>query len=63
MDIEMRLKAEQHSKLRELQVKLDEVLDREPADSGDDEEDYIWKLANDLKNMLDAFFEEGIHET
>ncbi len=63
VDIEMRLKAEQHSKLRELQVKLDEVLDREPADSGDDEEDYIWKFANDLKNMLDAFFEEGIHET
>ena len=32
MDIEKRLEAEQHKKLKELQEKLSEVLDYEPAD-------------------------------
>ena len=59
MNIEERLRAEQHGKLRELQVKLDEVLYYEPADSGDEEEDYIWKQANVLKDALDGFFEEA----
>lgn len=58
MDIEMRLKAEQHGKLRELCAKLDDVLYHEPADSGDEEEDDIWKQANLLKSMLDDFFGE-----
>ena len=39
MDIEKRLEAEQHKKLKELQEKLSEVLDYEPADSGDENED------------------------
>ena len=35
MDITEKLKAEQLGKLKELQSKLGEVLDYEPADSGD----------------------------
>lgn len=56
MDIEKRLEAEQHEKLKELQEKLDDVLSYEPADSGDEEEDEIWRRANDLKDTLDGFF-------
>lgn len=33
MDIEKRLEAEQHEKLKELQEKLSDVLDYEPADT------------------------------
>ncbi|MDE7245541.1 MAG: hypothetical protein K2O18_16430 [Oscillospiraceae bacterium] len=57
MNIDERLKAEQHSKLRELRAKLDDVLYYEPADSGSEDEDGIWKQANTLKGMLDDFFE------
>lgn len=56
MDIEKRLEAEQHKTLKALQEKLSEVLDYEPADSGDETEDEIWRQANDLKSMLDDFF-------
>lgn len=56
MDIEKRLEAEQHRKLKELQEKLDDVLNYEPADSGDENEDEIWRQANSLKDTLDAFF-------
>ncbi len=52
------LTAEQHSKLRELRAKLDEALDCEPADCSVEEEG-IWKRANDIKVLLDGFFEEG----
>lgn len=41
MDIEKRLKAEQHGKLKELQEKLNDVLDHEPLDSGNADEDNI----------------------
>lgn len=63
MDIEKRLEAEQHEKLKELQEKLSDVLDYEPADSGDENEDEIWQQANSLKDMLDAFFERKCGET
>ncbi len=43
MDIEKRLEAEQHEKLKELQEKLSDVLNYEPADSGDETEDEIWQ--------------------
>lgn len=56
MSIEMRLKEEQHRHLQDLRDKLEEVLDIEPADSGDEAEDYIWARANDLKELLDDFF-------
>lgn len=52
----MRLKEEQHRHLQDLRDKLEEVLDIEPADSGDEAEDYIWARANDLKELLDDFF-------
>lgn len=58
MNIEERLKEEQHSQLRGLREKLEGVLMHEPADSGDETEDRIWELANDLKSLLDDFFEE-----
>lgn len=58
MDAEERLRREQHRKLRELHALLDDVLYHEPADSGDEEEDDIWKQVNRLKSMLDDFFEE-----
>lgn len=54
-----RLEAEQHRQLKELRAKLDEVLYHEPADSGSEAEDDIWKQANNLKDMLDDFFEEA----
>lgn len=57
MDTEERLKNEQHRKLKELQEKLDDVLGYEPADSGSEDEDAIWKWANSLKYMLDDFFD------
>lgn len=57
MDIGEKLEAEQHGKLKELQKMLDEVLYYEPADSGSEDEDAIWQRANDLKDMLDAFFQ------
>ncbi|WP_297294775.1 hypothetical protein [Acutalibacter muris] len=63
MDIEKRLEAEQHEKLKELQEKLSDVLDYEPADSGDETEDEIWQRANDLKDALEDFFESKGHET
>lgn len=56
-DVEEHLQAEQHRKLEELLDKLNGVLYYEPADSGDEEEDDIWKQANLLKDMLDDFFE------
>ncbi len=56
MDIKKRLETEQHRKLKELQEKLDDVLNYEPADSGDENEDEIWRQANSLKDTLDAFF-------
>lgn len=63
MDIEKRLEAEQHEKLKELQEKLSDVLDYEPADSEDETEDEIWQRANDLKDALEDFFESKGHET
>lgn len=63
MDIEERLKAEQHGKLKELQEKLGGVLDHEPADSEDENEGAIWRQANDLKSALDCFFESKCGET
>lgn len=63
MDIEKRLEAEQHGKLKELQDKLDNVLNYEPADSGNENEDEIWQQANSLKDMLDAFFKYKRGET
>lgn len=63
MDIEKRLEAEQHGKLKELQEKLDDVLNYEPADSGDENEDAIWQQANSLKDMLDDFFKHTRGET
>ncbi len=63
MDIEKRLEAEQHGKLKELQDKLDNVLNYEPADSGNENEDEIWRQANSLKDMLDAFFKYKRGET
>lgn len=63
MDIEKRLEAEQHGKLKELQEKLNDVLGHEPADSGDENEDEIWRRANDLKHMLDDLFERNRGET
>lgn len=60
MALEELLKAKQRGKLWELRAKLSDVLDHEPADSGDEEEDYIWKQANDLKDALDDFFEEDM---
>lgn len=62
MNIEERLKVAQHGKLRELRATLEDVLYHEPADSGDEEEDDIWKRANALKDMLDEFFEEADHD-
>lgn len=62
ISIDERLKEEQHSKLRELHAKLDEVLEHEPADSGSEAEDSIWELSNLLKETLDDFFEEGGHD-
>lgn len=56
--LEKRLQKEQHGKLRELHAMLNDVLYHEPADSGDKEEDDIWKQANRPKSMLDDFFEE-----
>lgn len=53
-----RLEAEQHQQLKELRAKLGDVLYHEPADSGDEAEDEIWKQANSLKAALDDFFEE-----
>ncbi len=58
MDIEKRLEAEQHRQLQELRDKLKAVLEVEPADSGNEDEDRIWARANDLKALLDDFFEE-----
>lgn len=58
MNIEECLKEEQHGKLRSLRDKLRDVLESEPTDSGDEVEDCIWELANDLKELLDDFFEE-----
>lgn len=58
MNIEERLKEEQHGLLRALKDKLKDVLMHEPADSGDEDEDRIWARANDLKAMLDDFFEQ-----
>ena len=55
MDITEKLKAEQLGKLKELQSKLVEVLDYEPADSGDKYENKIWEEVFDLKESLDAF--------
>ena len=55
MSLEERQRKEQHGQLRELHALLDDVLYHEPADSGDEEEDDIWKQANHLKNMLDDF--------
>ena len=57
MDIEERLKAEQHEKLKELQGKIDEVPEHEPAGCEDADELEIWKWANSLKYMLDDFFD------
>ena len=57
MDIEKKLEAEQHGKLKELQEILDDVLYYEPADSGNADEDAIWQQANSLKDMLDDFFQ------
>ncbi len=56
-DIERRLEAEQYRRLQELQDKLEAVLECEPADSGDEAEDRIWARANDLKALLDDFFD------
>lgn len=61
-DIEERLKVEQHQKLKALREALDDTLYHEPAESGDEEEDYIWKQANALKDALDGFFEEAGHD-
>lgn len=55
------LQAGQHSKLRELRAKLAEALDCEPVDCSVEEEG-IWERANDLKALLDGFFEEDEHE-
>ena len=55
MDITEKLKAEQLGKLKELQSKLGEVLDYEPADSGDKYENKLWEEVFDLKESLDAF--------
>lgn len=63
MDIEKRLKAEQHGKLKELQEKLNDVLDHEPLDSGNADEDNIWRQVNDLKDGLDDFFNRKYGET
>ncbi len=57
VNIEGRLEAEQHRHLRELRDKLEAVLECEPADSGDEAEDRIWARVNDLKALLDDFFE------
>jgi len=57
-DIEKHLEAEQHRQLQELRDKLEAVLECEPAESGDEEENRIWARANDLKALLDDFFEQ-----
>ena len=62
-DIEKRLEEEQHGKLRNLRDVLKDVLNSEPLDSGDEEEDYIWETANLLKALLDDFFEEDGERT
>lgn len=50
---------EQHDMLKQLQTKLEEVLECEPLDSEDELENEIWKMANNLKDYLDDFFELG----
>ena len=56
--LEERLRIERRCQLRALRDKLEYVLGSEPADSGDEAEDRIWARANDLKALLDDFFEE-----
>lgn len=55
-DVVEKLKSEQYGKLKELHEKLDDVLDCEPADSGDEAENEILKQAKTLKSLMDNFF-------
>lgn len=47
---------EQRRQLRSLKEKLSETLDNEPLDSGDEDENEIWKQANYLFGLLEDFF-------
>ena len=56
-DTEKKLMEDQHNQLRSLKVKLADVLEHEPADAGDEEENEVWKQANLLFELLDSFSE------
>lgn len=63
ISIEEKLKEDQHNKLRSLKEKLADVLDYEPADSDDSDEDEVWKQVNHLFELLEDFFrdrEDGV---
>lgn len=56
MSIEEKLMEDQHNQLRSLKDKLADVLEYEPADAGDEEENEVWKQANRLFSLLNDFF-------
>lgn len=48
---------DRHDMLKQLQIKIEEVLECEPLYSENELENDIWIMINDLKNYLDDFFE------
>lgn len=45
-----------HDMLKQLQIKIEEVLEWEPLYSENELENDIWIMINDLKDYLDDFF-------